>query len=161
MGKFMRFILIESILFFVMGIITLLEMVKFNLFGDFFTLIQSPSSWFVGLSLAYTVSNTIQTGLFTAFYKRRKAEGKEKGDFFIGFLITLIITALISPYVYKGAAYFFSNFFIYFHVILLQSVILLYLLFKLKGNYKVSIKYFLTTEIIVIVYTAIILTFVA
>lgn len=161
MNKFMRFILIESLIFFCMGIITLLEMVKFNLFEDFFTFIKSPSSWFVGLSLAYTISNTIQTGLFNAFYRKRKAEGKEKGDFFIGFLITLIITALLSPYVYKGAAYFFSNFFIYFHVILLQSVILLYLLFKLRGNYRVSIKYFLTTEIIVLIYTSIILAFVA
>jgi hypothetical protein len=161
MGKFMRFIFIEAGIFFAMGLITLLEITSPRLFVSFFTLIKSPSSWFVGLSLAYACSNVIQTGLFSLFSKKVRQEGRQKGDFFIGFLITLIITALTTPYVYKWAGYFFNNFFIYFHVILLQAVILLYLLFKLKGNYLVSIKYFLTTELITVIYGLIVLSYVA
>jgi hypothetical protein len=161
MGKFLRFILLEAAIFFVMGLITILEITNHRLFVSFFTLIKSPSSWFVGLSLGYAFSNAVQTGLFAIFSKRTRREGKEKGDFFIGFIITLIITALTTPYVYKWAEYLFSNFFIYFHVILLQSVILLYLLFKLRGNYPMSVKYFLITELIVLIYTMIILSYVA
>jgi hypothetical protein len=158
MNKFMKFIFIELGIFFAMGLITLLEVINPKVFVSLFTFIKSPASWFVGLSLAYAFSNAIQTGFFTLFSKKTKREGKEKGDFFLGFLITLIITALTTPYVYKWAGYLFSNFFIYFHVILLQSVILLYLLFKIRGNYPISIKYFLITELIVLVYTLIILS---
>jgi hypothetical protein len=161
MGKFMRFIFIELGIFFAMGLITLLEIMNPKLFVSFFTIIKSPASWFVGLSLAYAVSNTFQTGLFALFSGKRRQEGKQKGDFFAGFIITLIITALTTPYVYKWAGYLFSNLLVYFHVILLQSVVLLYLLFKLRGNYPVSIKYFLTTEAIVLVYTGIILSYIA
>jgi hypothetical protein len=161
MKRFMRFIFIEFGLFLIMGLITLLEVDKPRLFVSLFTFIKSPSSWFVGLSLAYAFSNTVQTGFFSLFSKRIRREGKEKGDFFIGFIITLVITALTTPYVYQWAGYLFSNFFIYFHVILLQSVILVYLLFKLKGNYPISMKYFLTTQAIVLVYTLIILSYVA
>jgi len=161
MGKFMRYLLIELGIFFVMSIITLIEIINPKLFVSFFTLIKSPASWFVGLSLAYAFSNALQTGFFTLFSKKTKLKGKQKGDFFPGFIIALIITALTTPYVYKWAEYLFNNFFVYFHVILLQSVILIYLLFKLRGNYPVSMKYFLTTQIIVLIYTIIILYYIA
>jgi len=161
MRGFLKYILIETGLFLVMGIITLIEITSNSLFESFFTLIKSPSSWFVGLSLAYIFSSLMQGGLFSIFSKKRIEKGKEKGDFFAGFIITLIITSLITPYVYKGASYLFSNFFIYFHIILLQSVVLLYLLFKVRGRYEISTKYFLTTELIVLIYALIVLSYIA
>lgn len=161
MKRAIRFFFLELVTFIVMGLITLMEIVNFNFFETFFTLIKTPSSWFVGLSLAYAFSNFFQTNLFSFFSKRSKDETKEKGDFFTGFIITLILTSLITPYVKDIAGYFFSNFFIYFHIIVMQSVILLYLLFKLKNNYEISGKYFITNEVIILFYTAIIVSFVA
>jgi hypothetical protein len=157
----MKFIFIEIAIFFVMGLITLLEIISPHIFESFFTLIKTPASWFVGLSLAYACSSAIQAGLFSAFSRKRLKEGKPKGDFFIGFIITLIITSFATPYVNKGAIYLFNDFFAYFHVILLQSVILLYLLFKLRRRYEISIKYFLITELIVLIYASIILSYIA
>lgn len=160
MRKFKTFILIEAIIFLFMGIITALEIINFNLFRYIFTLIKSPVSWFVGLSLAYAFSNALQAGFFTLFSRKIRAEGREKGDFFVGFLITLIITALTTTYIYNWADYFFTTFFLYFHVIALQSIVLIYLLFKLKGNYRISLRYFLTTEAITLFFWMIIKSFI-
>ena len=161
MKKFTRFILIELAIFVVMSLITILELVNTSLFESLFNIIKSPSSWFMGVGLAYTISSLTQEGLFSLFSKKRREEGKEKGDFFVGFVITLMITSIITPYVYQVTASFLENFLIYFHVILLQSVILIYLLFKVRGGYTISSKYFLTTELIILVHTAIILAYVA
>ena len=143
-----------------MGVITFIETINFDLFERFFTYIKIPSAWFVGLSLAYAFSNLFQKTLFSSFSKRTKDESKEKGDFFGGFVVTLLLTSLITPYIKDGAVYFFSDFFLYFHVIILQSMVILYLFFKLKNNYEISGKYFVTNELIVLFYTIIILYFV-
>ncbi len=161
MEKIKRFIFIESSLFLIFGAITLIEMINFNLFEKIFLFIKTPCSWFIGLSIAYAFSNLIQEGLFSLFSRKMKEEGKERGDFFFGFIITLTITSLITPYLRKLAYDLFDKYIIYFHVILIQSVVILYFLFKLKGNYKINWKYFITTEIIVIVYTLIIISFIA
>lgn len=156
MRKLKKFLIIEAIIFFLMSVITLLEKYNFSLFKEVFELIQSPFSWFIGLSLAYAFSNSLQIGLFTLFSKKTKQEGKKKGDFFSGFLITLVIAAFTSPHIYRWAEYFFTEFFIYFHVIVLQSIILIYLLFKMRGNYKISWSYLLATEAIAVIFWLII-----
>ncbi|GEM_PF-3023027 len=160
MRKLKKFIIIEAIIFLFMGIITIFEKINFNVFREIFTLIQSPFSWFVGISLAYAFSNALQIGLFTLFSRKTKQEGKEKGDFFAGFLVTLIITSLTTPYLYRWAEYFFTEFFIYFHVIALQSIVLMYFLFKMRGHYRVSWSYLLTTEAITVFFWLMIKSFV-
>ncbi|MEK6841895.1 MAG: hypothetical protein AABX91_01955 [Nanoarchaeota archaeon] len=160
MNKNVKFFLLELLVLGVMGAITLIEIPNFGIFEKSFTYIKTPASWFVGLSLAYAFSNLFQKGMFSIFSRKAKEEGKEKGDFFEGFFVTLLITSLITPYIKDAAIFFFSDFFIYFHVILLQSVIILYLLFKLKNNYEISGKYFVTNELIVLFYTTVILYFV-
>lgn len=149
---------LEISLFVFMGLITLLEVTNFKIFESFFTFIKTPSSWFVGLSLAYALSNLLQKSIFAFFKRKTKEEERQRGDYFIGFLITIIITALITPLIKEAAVYFFGVFFIYFHIILLQCVIILYFLFKIKEGYEISGKYFLTTELIVFFYTFIILS---
>jgi heme/copper-type cytochrome/quinol oxidase subunit 4 len=150
--------ILEISTFVIMGLITLLEITNFKIFETLFTFLKNPSSWFVGFSLAYAASNLLQKSIFSFFSKKTKEEEREKGDYFIGFLIAIIITSLITPLVKEGASYFFGIFFIYFHVILLQCVILLYFLFKIKEDYEISGKYFLTSELIVLFYTLVILS---
>jgi len=161
MRKFINFFFLELFIFLLMGLIILVEITNFKVFESVFTFIKTPSSWFVGLSLAYAFSNLFQKSLFSIFSKKTLDENKNKGDFFIGFIITFIITAMITPYIKEAAIYFFTNFFIYFNVILMQCVIILYLFFKLKEGYEISGRYLLTNELIVLFYTVIILYFIA
>lgn len=161
MKRGLKFFILAFSLFLVMGFITLLEIFNFNIFNKIFTYIKEPASWFVGLSLAYAFSNLFQKRLFSLFSKKiiKKDENAESN--FEIFLITLIITSLITQYVLKDLIFdFFTNFFIYFHIILLQSMIILYLFFKLKNDYEVSAKYFITSEIIALIYAIVILYFV-
>ncbi len=152
MKKLKKFLIIEITILLVMILITIIEKTNFKIFKEIFTIIQSPLSWFVGISTSYTFSNALQVGFFTLFSKKTKQEGKEKGDFFAGFLVTLIITAFTAPHLYKWAGYFFTEFFVYFHVIALQSIVLIYFLFKMRGHYRISWSYLLTTEAIVILF---------
>lgn len=161
MRKLKKFLFIEITIFLFMLLITIIEKTDFRIFRDIFTFIQSPFSWFIGISLAYAFSNALQIGLFTLFSRKTKQEGKEKGDFFAGFLVTLIITSLTTPYIYKWAEYFFTEFFVYFHVIALQSIILIYFLFKMRGHYRVSWIYLLTTEAITVFFWLMIKSFVS
>jgi len=161
MKKFVKFLTLEIILFSIITLITFLEIFYFKIFEFFFILIKNPSSWFVGFGLAYAFSNLFQKKLFKLFSKRAKDEEKKKGDFFIGFLITIVLTSLITGFIKKGAEYLLTNFFIYFHVIIMQCLIVLYILFKLKENFEISGKYLLANEIIVLVNTLLILQFVA
>jgi len=160
MNKNVKFFFLELLIFLIMGVITLVEITNFNLFETFFTYIKIPSAWFVGLSLAYAFSNLFQKTLFSSFSKGMKDENKERGDFFGRFVVTLLITSLITPYIKDGAIYFFSDFFLYFHIIILQSMVILYLFFKLKNNYEISGKYFVTNELVTLFYTIIVLYFV-
>lgn len=158
MKKLVKFMILEISTFIIMGLITIIEITNFKIFEAFFMFIKTPSSWFVGLSIAYALSNLFQKSIFSFFKKKIKEEERQKGDYFIGFLITIIITSLITPFIKEAAVYFFEGFFMYFHVILLQCVIILYFLFKIKEEYEISGKYFLTTELIVFFYTLVILS---
>lgn len=160
MKKLKKFIIIEATILIIMTVITIIEKTNFRVFKDIFTFIRSPFSWFIGISLAYAFSNALQVGLFTLFSRKTKQEGKEKGDFFTGFLVTLIITAFTTPYLYKWAGYFFTEFFIYFQVIALQSIVLIYFLFKMRGHYRISWSYLLATEAITVFFWLVIKSFI-
>jgi len=150
MKKTMNFLFLEICIFLIIGLITLLEIINFKLFESFFAFIKTPSSWFVGFGLAYAFSNLFQKTFFSIFSKKIKGGEKNERDFFIGFLITLMITSLITPFVRSEAAYLLNTFFIYFHIILMQCVLILYILFKLKEGFEISGKYFLTNELILL-----------
>lgn len=151
------FVIIELIIFLVMGVITLLEFFAFDLFEKVFNFVQDPTAWLIGLSFGFVFSNIIQ-GIKT---KTKKISPiKEKG-LFILFLADLIIIALVSTGVKALAISFFNNFFIYFHVLFLQWMMFLYLSFKVKNNYEISGKYLIVTELMILFYTVIVLILIA
>jgi hypothetical protein len=160
MKKFIKFLSLEICIFAAMILITLLEITHFNVFKIFFEFIKTPSSWFVGLGLAYAFSNLFQNSLFKFFSKRAKNDEEKRGDFFLGFLMTLIITALITPFIKYWIVYFFSSIFVYFHIILMQSIILLYILFKLKEGFDISGRYLLVNELIVLINILLVMKFI-
>jgi uncharacterized protein YacL len=151
------FIIIELIIFILMGAITLLEFFSFDLFEKVFNLIQDPVSWLIGLSFGFVFSNLVKK---IKTKTEKLSPVKDKG-LFVVFLADLIIMALISAGVKELALSFFNNFFIYFQVLFLQWMMFLYLSFKAKNNYAISGKYLLTTELIILFYTIIVLAFIA
>jgi hypothetical protein len=156
------FILLESIIIAVMLILTFLEIYYFKGFSLIFNYIKDYASWFIALSFSTVFSNAFQNiSLLIASKTVKGREENSNKDFFFVFVASIVIVALISPFVKQLAVFFFTNFFIYFHVIFLQWMILLYLFFKVKNRYEISGAYFLTNELIVLVNIVAVLYFIA
>ncbi len=155
-----KFIFFESAVFLIIGLITIAEIKSFNIFESAVSYIKTPASWFIGLSLAFIFSYFFQN-ILTSFFRRDVIDEERKKDFFAGFIISIVITSIITPYVRQLILSFFNIFVPYFHVIIMQALLIFYLLFKLNGKYEISGKYFLTNQLFVLFYTAIILYFVA
>jgi len=160
MKRLLRFIFYEIIIFLVMGAITFFETRDFLLFQSAVSFIKTPASWFVGLSLAFIFSYFFQ-GILISFFRKDIVNEERKKDFFTGFIIATVITSVITPYIRQLTLSFFNLLVPYFHVIILQAMIIFYFLFKLNGKYEISGKYFLTNQAIVLFYTAIILSMIA
>jgi hypothetical protein len=139
-----------------MGIITFIEITNLIFFENSFEYVKVPFAWFIGISVSFIFSNFLQKTIFSLFRKNVENK-KEKEDFFLGFILALVITALITPYLKELMIFFFDTFVAYVHVIIMQSLIIIYLLFKLKGGYEISGKYFITNQMIVLVNTIILL----
>ncbi len=156
MRGLLRFILAELSIFLIMGIITFGEINNPSLFQSFVSFVKTPASWFIGLSLAFIFSYFFQN-IITSFFRRDITDEEKRKDFFAGFIAAIVITSIITPYVRQLTLSFFNLLLPYFHVIILQALIIFYLLFKVNGKYEISTKYFLTSEAITLFYTAIIL----
>ena len=166
MGEKFRFFIFSLVVFLIVSGLSVLQYFNLELFTSLLGLIKTPSSWFISLSLAFVFSNFLQNAL-TSFFLKKKNLGKleiepgPKGDFFEGFLATLLITSLATPYLRQMVLYFFENLFPYFHVIILQSILVIYFVFKVKNNYPISGKHLLVNELIVLINTGFILYFLA
>lgn len=156
MGKNKSFFIFEFMIFFTMGIITLLEIFKFDFFEKVFQFSQVYISWFLGISFGF-----VFLGILQSVIKTEKISALEKRkSFFSLFLINLILSASLTAFIKTVALSFFNQFFIYFHVLFLQWIMLLYISFKLKNDYEISGKYFITNELIVLFYVSMVLIFV-
>ena len=166
MGEKLRFFFFSLIVFLIVSGLSILEYFNLGLFTKLLELIKTPSSWFIGLSLSFVFSNFLQNTI-TSFFLKKKNLGKfetemaPKGDFFEGFLATLLITSLATPYLKQMVLYFFENLFPYFHLIILQGIIVIYFVFKIKNNYPISGKHLIINELIVLINTIFILYFIA
>jgi len=158
MNRLSRLIL-EIAIFFVMGIITFIEMNNYQLFQSFVSFFKVPASWFIGLNLAFIFSYFFQN-ILIGFFRGGIIDEKERKDFFVGFIIAVVITSFITPYVRQLILSFFNLLIPYFHVIIFQAIIIFYLLFKINGGYEIPTKYFLINEVITLFYTIVILSIV-
>lgn len=156
MGKNKSFLVFELIIFIVMGGITLLEIFKFDFFEKVFQFSQIYLSWFLGISFGFVFLGVLQSITST---KKISAIEKRK-SFFSLFLINLILSSSLTAFIKTIALSFFNQFFIYFHVLFFQWIMLLYVFFKLKNNYEIQGKYFITNELIILFYAVMILLFV-
>jgi len=158
-----KFLYLEFFVFLIISLLTTLEIFNFNLFEKVFLYLQSPSSWLIGFSFGYVFSKVFEDFAIPLLSKlsRKKDSPKNKNDLFIGFLIVIVLIALIVPYLKLFFEMIFNNFFIYFHLIFLQSIILLYLFYKLRNNYEISADYVLINEIIILINLLVVIIFVS
>lgn len=159
MKNFLKFVFFEVIVFLIMGAITVIEIKDVDLFNSLVSLVKTPASWFIGLSLVFIFSYFFQN-MVTSYFHRDIADEEKRKDFFAGFIIVAIITSFITPYIRELILVFFSVLLPYFHIIILQALLIFYLLFKIKGRYEISGRYFLTGQLIVLFYILIILSFI-
>ena len=169
MGKGRDFLITELIIFIIVGGITFLEIFNFELFESFFSSIKEYSSWFIGIGFGYIFSTTFRD-YFTKLFSRRllKIRGKKEIEtseperrLFSAFLISFLIIALIVFFIKVVSAFFFTEFFIYSHIVFMLLIILLYLVFILENNYELSEKYFVANGIILLMNLGAVLYFVA
>ncbi len=156
MDKKKTFLFLELIIFFSMGIITFLEIIKFELFEKTFSFLQPYIGWFIGLSFGFVFLGFLNT--LTRKFKIGLIEKRK--EYFSIFLINLCLSFTLVTFIKVIAISFFSKFFIYFHVLFLQWILILYVMFKLKNNYEISQNYLIINELIVLFYTVIIMIFV-
>ncbi|MFA5953735.1 MAG: hypothetical protein WC812_04025 [Candidatus Pacearchaeota archaeon] len=162
MNKKKIFLIVELLIFLIMFSLTILELFNFELFRKIFLLLVEYISWFVSFSFGYLVSEIFKDStisLISKFSKKRDKSGKKEGDVFLGFLIIIIFVAIGISYFKDFISNIFTNFFIYFHILFMQSIILLYLFYKVKYDYEISVKVFLINEFVVLINILIILLF--
>jgi len=162
MNKKRVFFSIEIFIFLVMFFLTILELFQFELFRKIFLLLVEYISWFVSFSFGYLISEIFKDTtilVISKFSNKRDKSGKKEGDVFFGFLIIIVGVAIGASYFKQFISSMFENLFIYFHILFMQSIIFLYLFYKLKYNYEISIRGFLVNEFIVVINTLIILLF--
>ena len=152
-----QFISFELIILLTLSFITFLEIMSFDLFELVFTFLKDGISWFIGLSFGFVFSSFLQ-GL-TKKVKFRSLEKRK--EYFAIFLINMVISLSLVTLVRSLAISFFNQFFIYFHVLFLQWLMILYITFKLKNNYTISGKHLLANELIILVNVILILIFIA
>ncbi|MEM3405608.1 MAG: hypothetical protein QW117_01395 [Candidatus Pacearchaeota archaeon] len=150
------FLNIELIIFLIMGIITLIEFYNFNIFEKFFLLIKPYVSWFISISFGFVFRQSLNP------FKKKIISNKkfeDKKENFLFFSLNLIIISIIISFTQKIVISFFNSLLIYFHVLFLQWIILIYIAFKLSNGYVISKKYFITNEIIAIIYSVLIYSY--
>ncbi|MEK6840358.1 MAG: hypothetical protein AABX79_00180 [Nanoarchaeota archaeon] len=157
MRDLIKFIFFGLAVFLIMGGVTFIEIKNFSLFESAVSYIKTPASWFIGLSLAFIFSYFLKNFL-ASFFRRKITEEYKRKDFFAGFIIATVIASFILPYARQATLYFFDNLLPYFHIIVLQSLIIFYLLFKISEKYEISGRYFLASQVFVLIYTIIVLT---
>ncbi|MFH0831464.1 MAG: hypothetical protein V1886_01185 [archaeon] len=148
-----KFLLVEGIIFSVLAVITLLEFFNFLLFTEFFMRMKEYLSWFLGLSIGPVISSQI-------YSIRRKINGK-KGFIppeqrFAFFLLNIVWITIAVGIVQSFFLSFLLRYFAFFHVIVLQWLVIVYVWFKSLNNFKIHTKYVIGAEILVLLFSLII-----
>lgn len=163
MDKKRLILFFEIFIFLLIFSLTFIEIFSFKTFERIFIFSVEYLSWFVSFSFGYVLSKLLEEFLISLYYKFSKKsknpEQKEKGTFF-GFLIIMLFIAIGISYFKDLVDGLFNHFFIYFHILFMQAIILFYLYYKLKNNYEIPLRTFLFNEFLVLANTLIIILFI-
>jgi len=142
-------------LFLFIGIITILEIFNENLFAEFFMKINNHVAWILGLTVGMVVPNILLRIKSHAF--GRRLSNVQINERFIIFLANASILAFIVSLARGIVLVFLTEYFEFFHIIITQWLVLIYIWFKGVNGFRISARYIISTEIILVIFTAILL----
>jgi hypothetical protein len=148
-----KFILVESIIFAILGAITLLEIFNYMLFKEFFMRIQEYLSWFLGLSVATVVPEWVSR--FKSQIDRMTGRFLPN-ERFVFFIVNLFFVTAVVGLSKQLSIFFLKRYFEFFHLIFTQWLVVIYMWFKLEHGFRINVKYVVGAEIFVILFSAII-----
>lgn len=145
-------------LFFFLGLVTILEIFNKHIFAELFLRMSSNISWILGLTVGMVVpdillrirSHTIGKHITKRFFP-------ETDERFLLFLANAAILTFIVSLARGIVVVFLTDYYEYFHLIIIQWFVLVYLWFKFINGFKTEWKYVLATEITLIIFTIVLL----
>lgn len=142
-------------LFLFIGIVTILEIFNANLFAEFFMKINNNVAWILGLTVGMVVPNILLRIKSHAF--GRRLSNLQINERFIVFLANASILAFIVSLARGIVLVFLTEYFEFFHIIITQWLVLVYIWFKAVNGFRISARYIISTEIILVIFTAVLL----
>jgi hypothetical protein len=152
--KFMTF---ETVIFISLLIITTLEIIFPKNFAEFFLRVNDYTSWILGLTVGLVIPDMISR-------IKSKLEKKtiipQVSDSFTLFIANAAILTFIVALSRGVVLSFLNGYYEFFHLILTQWIILVYLWFKLANGFKISTRYVIATELMLVFFSTLILLFI-
>lgn len=149
-----KFKIYAASLFSFIGVISVLEIFNPTLFAEFFMTISNHVSWILALTVGMVIPNILRRLQAGAFGRRFSPKIEER---FVMFLANAAILAFIISVTQGIIIIFLRDYFEYFHIILTQWLVLVYIWFKFMNGFKISARYVITTESILIIFTSVLL----
>ncbi len=144
-----KFWIVELIILVALGLITIIEAISFSIFNRIFLSISDYASWFLGLTVGIVVPDVIK--------RVRKAVGEKiklkdaQDERFWMFLMNAIVFVFIVSVFQKIAITFLRAYFVFFHIIFAQWLVIVYIWFKAANKFPLSPKYIITTQLVIII----------
>lgn len=149
-----KFKIYAASLFLFIGLISVLEIFNPILFAKFFMKISNHVSWILALTVGMVIPNILRRLQGGSFGRRFSPQIEER---FVMFLANAAILAFVVSVAQGIVIIFLRNYFEYFHIILTQWLALVYIWFKFVNGFRISARYIITTEIILIIFTSVLL----
>ncbi|MFH1248957.1 MAG: hypothetical protein V1660_02290 [archaeon] len=134
--------------------LTIIEIINQNIFAEFFMRIREHVSWILGITIGMVMPNILLRIRYGAF--RREFTPKIDERFYM-FLANTSLLVFIVSFGRGIIVLFFTEYFEYFHLITVQWLIIVYLWFKFVNGFKISWRYIVSTELILLACTSILL----
>lgn len=150
-----KFWTFASLLFAAVGIISILEIIRPRMFEEFFLTISENTAWILGLTVGMVLPDIIKKLKSNTVGKMKI--NQQVDERFVIFLANAAILSFVVSFARGIVIVFLKQYFEYFHILLVQWLVLVYMWFKFVNGFKVHWKYIMTTEIIIVAFTTLIL----
>ena len=136
------------------GLITVLEIFNANLFAELFIRMSNNAGWILGLTVGMVVPDI----LVKIRSKIKRVVYNDKVDErFVIFIANAALLAFVVSLARGIVMVFLQSYYEFFHIILVQWLVLVYLWFKFINCFRISARYIVSTEIILVIFTAVLL----
>jgi|GEM_PF-3109049 hypothetical protein len=136
------------------GLITVLEIFNANLFAELFIRMSNNAGWILGLTVGMVVPDI----LVKIRSKIKRVVYNDKVDErFVIFIANAALLAFVVSLARGIVMVFLQSYYEFFHIILVQWLVLVYLWFKFINGFRISARYIVSTEIILVIFTAVLL----